>query len=51
MVPRDTPWGELDWKYMGDPGVMTLVDPLPLIDRYCLVEELWSDGQGPGNVV
>jgi hypothetical protein len=40
LVPRDTPWGELDWKNMGDPGVMTLLDPLQFVDRYRLVEDL-----------
>jgi hypothetical protein len=40
MVSSDTPWGELDWQNMGDPGVMTLMDPLQFVDRYRLVEDL-----------
>jgi hypothetical protein len=39
MVCRGALWSELDWKNIGDPGVMTLIDPLQLIDRYYLVEE------------
>jgi murein DD-endopeptidase MepM/ murein hydrolase activator NlpD len=30
-------YGELDWGAIADPGIMTLVDPLPFIDRCCVV--------------
>jgi peptidase M23-like protein len=33
---------ELDWAAIGDPDTMTLVDPLPAIDRVCVLSEAVS---------
>jgi hypothetical protein len=32
-------YGQLDWGAIGDPDTMTLIDPLQLMDRYCLLPE------------
>jgi len=34
------PYDRLDWGNMSDPDTMTLIDPLQVIDKYCIVSTL-----------
>jgi murein DD-endopeptidase MepM/ murein hydrolase activator NlpD len=40
MVPKTTLWDELNWATIVDPDMMALMDPLQLIDRYCLAQNV-----------
>jgi hypothetical protein len=31
------PYDRLNWKNMGDPNILTLLDPLPIIDTRCVI--------------
>lgn len=42
LAPRALSVGRLDWEAIGDPDTMTLIDPLPAIDRVCLLSEAVS---------
>ena len=39
LPSRAISYDKLDWKAIGDPDTMTLIDPLQVIDRYCLVSD------------
>ena len=50
MLHAAISWCDLDWQLIGSPDTMTLVDPLQLIGKYCLVPgtpnvaNCWQEG-------
>ena len=37
LLSKVISYDKLDWRNMSDPNTMTLIDPLQVIDRYCLM--------------